>query len=217
MNGDARLTTDSLIQSMTPSFAAHMRQFIEGSCALSGHQDEENESHLEACLEARRDGLMRSPLKEELLKRWSKLLGTDLDPGQAKAVLGQLNGALASVGSSPGDGRIVELLADSLRWSRGRLPVRVGHLLLIYVASWTKALFPILRADEAQELEEALSEAAKARQWMAKKYREAVLDPSGVIYRAEEVDALQGSYLSDSGKSLIVQWNELAVAEQGWR
>jgi Fic/DOC family len=203
--------------------------FLEKSKELEEGLVEEpakERNYFTAFIESQQNALHRRFIKYSDLMQWHACLASDNqhqldDQKQIKLnrFIERLNQNLSSMNSS-NEGLKVELIADTWYAFNKLEPFEKGNglmarLLANFVTTWFRSPILVFCPHEVN-FEQNYQDLNQMCLYIAKKFREAVINSQGQLAMRQNTDTLNSLYVDSEGHRLTVQWNNLVEAEKRW-
>lgn len=136
--------------------------------------------------------------------------------------LDDLHAELSSLTYTRSELQVIEILATKFLTFYGlhvfgRDDLQLALLLLLYMTTWCKIPFFVIKEQEKAEFRQALQSPITLRHFFAKKRREAIYGPDGSLMKAISEDPLNNTYQNEQGKSITIQWDEYVLGAQAWK
>lgn len=197
-----------------------IQTYIERYCVESDRLDHVQMDHLDQEVEAVNNscrlGERHQLIEMSDLLEWCQMIGVEIDSERVEPLVIKLHSTLDDAGSLS-EVELVETIADWLVEFHGVSDCgRVARLVSAYISGWGGVPPVMFCESDDQEYHDAIQNPLKMRLFVGQKLRNYVFGRGKVLMHAIEQDPLNRHYESEKGKGLIVQWNQLFQAEQGW-
>ncbi len=157
------------------------------------------------------------------LVRCQQLLHDTKAPRQKiEQLTGFINTRAAAVRDAHDDAHIVQAVADVIFQVFTDRPFAekseaLGLILSNFLMSAASRACMLFTSDDVQTIRAACQNKKTLCQWVANRFRDAVVHRGEIYTRSpEQQDNRNVTYISPSGESLIIQWNNLENAERNW-